>query len=38
MPKIVLLWTDAVVLGLVVLLLLYGWRVLKLPIQRARWF
>ena len=37
MPKIVLLWTDAVVLGLVVLLLLYGWRVLKLPIQRARW-
>ena len=37
MPKIVLLWTDTVVLGLVALLLFYGWRVLKLPIQRARW-
>ena len=38
MPKIVLLWTDVVVLGLVLLLMFYGWRVLKMPIQRARWF
>ena len=38
MPKIVLLWTDLVVFGLLALLLYYVWQVARHPIQRARWF
>jgi peptide/nickel transport system permease protein len=38
MPKIVLLWTDVVVFGLLALLLYYVWQVSRNPIQRARWF
>ena len=37
MPKIVILWTDAVVLGLVLLLALYVWRATRQPLLRARW-
>ena len=37
MPKIVVLWTDAVVLGLVLLLAVYIWRALRQPLLRARW-
>ena len=37
MPKIVLLWTDAVLLGLVLLLVWYVWRALRQPLLRARW-
>ena len=37
MPKIVVLWTDAVVLGLVLLLAVYIWRATRQPLLRARW-
>ena len=37
MPKIVVLWTDAVVLGLVLLLAVYVWRATRQPLLRARW-
>ncbi len=37
MPKIVVLWTDAVVLGLVLLLAWYVWRATRQPLLRARW-
>ena len=37
MPKIVVLWTDAVVLGLVLLLAVYIWRIARQPLLRARW-
>ena len=37
MPKIVVLWTDAVVLGLALLLVVYVWRTLRQPLLRARW-
>jgi peptide/nickel transport system permease protein len=37
MPKVVVLWTDAVVLGLVALLAWYAWHSLRQPLLRARW-
>jgi peptide/nickel transport system permease protein len=37
MPKIVVLWTDAVVLGLVLLLAWYVWSARGQPLLRARW-
>ena len=37
MPKIVILWTDAVLLGLVLLLAWYVWRATTQPLLRARW-
>ena len=37
MPKIVVLWTDAVVLGLVLLMAVYIWRATRQPLLRARW-
>ena len=37
MPKIVVLWTDAVLLGLVLLLAWVVWRATTQPLLRARW-
>ena len=37
MPKIVVLWTDAVMLSLVLLLAWYAWRAWDQPLLRARW-
>ncbi len=37
MPKLVLLWTDAVIYALLIVLCVYAWRVRSNPHQRANW-